>query len=86
MVSLPYSLTGARAGYFSYLIEFAMDVFLMPLIWFDELLEASDMSGWFIGMVLVFIAYRYLIAPIFGSSHGRGSDSASKKRHSSDDT
>lgn len=64
-------------------LDIALEVIRIPLQWFSYLLEKSGMTGLYIGLILIAIVFRFLLAPIFGRSLNMGSDFA--KQTGSDD-
>lgn len=57
----------------TFALNVAQSVFLQPWIWFTRLLIGSGLTGIFLASLSLYLAYRFLVAPIFG---GAGSDRA----------
>ena len=57
-------------------------VFQSVFEWFDSLLTTSGGGTFYLSMIAVFLVYKFMLAPIFGSS--RGSDTAAKSRRDKD--
>lgn len=60
------------------LIQILNMVFQSVVGWFDDLITATGMGSFFMSMITIMLAYKFLLAPIFGS--GRGSDTAAKSK------
>ena len=57
-------------------------VFQSVFGWFDSLLTESGGGTFYLSMIAVFLVYKFMLAPIFGSS--RGSDTAAQSRRAKD--
>lgn len=67
-------------------VDIVLSIIRSPMQWFSHLLDKSGMTSLFLGIVMIFMVYRYLLVPLFGSSRGRGSDTAKKRKDSSEDS
>lgn len=59
-------------------LEIAVRFFDAPLSWFDELLRMSGMWGFYFSILAMFVAFRFLVAPILGVYGDALSDTARK--------
>ena len=59
--------------------ELILDAFIAALSWADQLFTESGYLNYFLGMLIITIAFNKLISPML---HGKGSDRASVRRNS----
>lgn len=59
--------------------DLILDAFTAALGWADDLFSKSGYLDYFLGMLIITIAFNKLISPML---HGKGSDRASARRNS----
>lgn len=61
-------------------LAIAAKVFAQPWVWFSQLLESTGMDGVFLAVLSMYLAFKFLVAPLFGSRGDASSDTADKRR------
>lgn len=57
-------------------LEIALRFFEIPLQWFTELLSRSGMWGFYLAVLAMYAAFRFLVAPVLGIQADALSDTA----------
>lgn len=54
-------------------------VFLQPWLWFSQLLQSTGMTGIYLASLVMFLAFKFLVAPFLGATGDALSDTAAKR-------
>lgn len=68
----------------SFALSIAERVIVQPWLWFSHLLTSSGMTGTFLAALAMFLAFKFLVAPIMGVVSSPSSDTAKKRKKKGD--
>lgn len=64
----------------TFALNIAEGALVQPWLWFSHLLANSGMTGIFLAALAMFLAFKFLVAPILGLHTSPSSDTAKKRK------